>query len=154
MSTLSIEQHWSDSPEFTQTNQMLSQGLSFEAHQKKQLPPIQEFSLRIVDTSTSSIENLLGGLTGLIYFGCLYIDKLWLVPNYRHRGWGAKLIIEACKLAQSKGCSFATVCTMDWEAQPFYEKLGFEVEFTRDGYDKDSKMIFLTRRFHEQDKIC
>ena len=37
---------------------------------------------------------------------------------------------------ENRGCTFATVNTMDWEALPFYQKLGYEVECIRDGFEK------------------
>ncbi len=52
---------------------------------------------------------------------------------------------EAEKIGHQHGVRFATVNTMDWEALPFYEKLGYSVEFTREGYDKESKMFMLRK---------
>jgi ribosomal protein S18 acetylase RimI-like enzyme len=40
---------------------------------------------------------------------------------------------------------FVTLTTMDWEALPFYRKLGYEVEFVREGYEKNSKMYALRK---------
>jgi len=41
---------------------------------------------------------------------------------------------------------FATVNTMDWEALSFYQKLGYNIEFTREGFEKDSKMFMLRKK--------
>jgi hypothetical protein len=38
---------------------------------------------------------------------------------------------------------------MDWEALPFYQKLGYEVEFTREGFQKNSKMYFLRKELEK-----
>ena len=35
--------------------------------------------------------------------------------------------------------------TMDWEALPFYQKLGYQIEYVREGYEKDSKMFVLRK---------
>jgi ribosomal protein S18 acetylase RimI-like enzyme len=37
------------------------------------------------------------------------------------------------------------VNTMDWEAKPFYESLGYTVEFERKGYDLNSIAYFLRK---------
>ena len=52
---------------------------------------------------------------------------------------------EAETLGKKEGCNFATVNTMDWEALHFYEKLGYMIEFVREGYQKNSKMYFLRK---------
>lgn len=49
------------------------------------------------------------------------------------------------KIARERKCTFATVNTMDWEALPFYQKLGYSIEFVREGYDKASKMYLLRK---------
>ena len=36
---------------------------------------------------------------------------------------------------------------MDFEAKPFYEKLGYKVEFERKGYDKNTSFYFLRKDF-------
>lgn len=40
---------------------------------------------------------------------------------------------------------------MDWEALPFYQKLGYSVEFIREGYDSDSKFYFLRKPIYTQE---
>lgn len=52
---------------------------------------------------------------------------------------------EAEKVGRNNAASFVTLNTMDWEALPFYQKLGYEVEFTREGYEKESKMFMLRK---------
>jgi hypothetical protein len=34
---------------------------------------------------------------------------------------------------------------MGWEALPFYQKLGYSIEFVREGFEKESKMYMLRR---------
>ena len=52
---------------------------------------------------------------------------------------------EAEKIGREHGALFVTLNTMDWEALPFYQKLGYSIEFTRKGYEKDSKMFMLRK---------
>ena len=89
--------------------------------------------------------NVLGGASGTLFYGSLYVDTLWIDKNLRHQGWGTKLMHEAEKAGKEHGALFATLNTMDWEALPFYQKLGYSVEFTRKGYEKDSKMFMLRK---------
>jgi GNAT superfamily N-acetyltransferase len=121
----------------------LLKGINQEAFQKKNQSPIELFAYFIRDDR----ETLKGGLTGTLYYGCLYIDQLYLVPELRKQGYGTKLIQTAENLAVSEGCTFSTVNTMDWEAKGFYEKLGYSIEFKREGYKNNSILYFLRKNF-------
>ena len=70
---------------------------------------------------------------------------LWVSPELRHKGLGSKLIHECEKLGHERSCTFVSLTTMDWEALPFYQKLGYQIEFVRDGYEKNSKMYLLRK---------
>ena len=122
---------------------LLSGGISQEAYEQKGLAPVEHFGFFV---SNSKGERV-GGINGFIYYGCLYIDQLYLHPSYRKQQLGSQLMYKAEELATSKGCSFATVNTMDWEAEEFYTKLGYYREFERKGYDQASTMIFLRKDF-------
>lgn len=121
--------------------EVLFRGISEEAFQAKGLPPIRPFSIFIKDHK----QNVLGGVSGTTFYGSLYIDSLWIASSLRHQGWGTKLMKEVEKIGKERKARFATVNTMDWEALPFYKKLGYSIEFTREGYDKNSKMFMLRK---------
>jgi GNAT superfamily N-acetyltransferase len=128
---------------FPEDVNFLSDGISREAYKKKELASVEHFGFFV---STSKGERI-GGINGFIYYGCLYIDQLYLHPMYRNQQLGTQLMNKSEELAISKGCSFVTVNTMDWEAEEFYTKLGYYREFERKGYDQSSLMIFLRKDF-------
>lgn len=121
--------------------EILFRGISEEAFHAKGLPPIRPFSIFIKDQK----QNVLGGICGTTFYGSLYVDSLWIAPSLRHQRWGTKLMQEAEKIGKERSVKFITVNTMDWEAFPFYKKLGYSVEFIREGYDKNSKMFMLRK---------
>lgn len=82
-----------------------------------------------------------------MYYGCHYIDNLWLDEKLRGQRIGTDLMKAAEKLVKDKGCLFSTVNTMDWEALGFYKKLGYVVEFERTGYFNNSTLYFLRKNF-------
>lgn len=120
---------------------VLMEGLSQEATKAKGLEKIIPFAFMIKDSK----DTVLAGITGITYYGCLYIDMLWVHPDFRKKEWGMQLMHEAEKLGKKRKCGFASVTAMDWEALSFYQKLGYEIEFERKGYDKDSKMYVLRK---------
>ena len=125
----------------TEYEKILFREISQDAFRAKGLPPIQSLSVFIKDEK----QKIVGGVTGVTFYGSLYVDMLWMDKALRHQGWGTRLMQEAEKIGKERGSSFATVNTMDWEALPFYQKLGYSIEFTREGYEKGSKMFMLRK---------
>lgn len=101
------------------------------------------FGIFIRDTET---QRLLGGCNGSIVYGSIYTDQLWVDPAERGKGLGRKLMEKVHQLGREKNCKAATVGTISFQgAQPFYEKLGYQVEFVREGYVNNSTMIYLKK---------
>lgn len=125
----------------TKCGEILFNGINEEAFRKKSMEPIRTFCFSMEDSQ----KKILAGVNGVVYYGCLYVDMLWVNSELRGKGCGLRLMQEAEAFGKKQGCSFATVNTMDWEALPFYQKLGYVIEFVREGYDKNSKMYMLRK---------
>jgi len=52
---------------------------------------------------------------------------------------------KALHFAKENGCHFAFVETMQFQALGFYQKLGFELEFSRSGYANDGIFHYLKK---------
>lgn len=120
---------------------VLSEGLIEEDILQKGMDRIRPFGIFI----KRSDGTVIGGINGLSLYGSLYIEMLWIKPEWRGQGLGKKLVLESEKIGRERSCSFVTVTTMDWEALPFYQKLGYQIEFVREGYQKASKMYLLRK---------
>lgn len=121
--------------------QVLFDGISDDAAKKKGMERIKPFRIYIKDSN----QSVLGGASGITYYGCLYIDMLWVDESIRNHGFGKKIMEEAEKIGRERKCTFASLNTMDWEALPFYQKLGYQIEMVREGYQKASKMYMLRK---------
>ncbi len=121
--------------------ELLFVGLNTNAFAKKAMSAVRTVAIFHKNTE----GKLLGGLTGFSLFGCLHVDLLWVDDSMRGRGLGTQLMQAAEKAAKDRSCTFTTVNTMDWEALPFYQKLGYEIEFVRTGFEKQSTMYFLRK---------
>lgn len=119
---------------------VVSDGLSHEDFQAKGFGPHEHFGLFI-----KAEGKVVAGPTGFHYFGATYIDTLWIERDYRKQGLGTQLMREAEKCAQENGCAFVHLTTMDWEGLSFYQKLGYSLEFQRDGYAKNSTRFYLRK---------
>jgi len=67
--------------------------------------------------------GVVGGLLGHTRWNWLYVAKLWVDA----RGIGTQLLMAAEELARSRGCTNASLDTFEYQARPFYEKLGYEL---------------------------
>lgn len=56
----------------------------------------------------------------------LYLEDLFVKPEYRRRGYGKVLLVELAKLAVERGCGRMEWAVLDWNtpAIKFYESLG------------------------------
>lgn len=111
------------------------------AMEKKQLQPFKGCAFSIRDNK----RNIIAGTTAVIYYGCMFIELLWVSPSYRKQGLATKLIKRLEEEAANNKCTMITITTMDWEAKPLYEKLGYKLEFERRGYYADSIRYFLRK---------
>ena len=91
-------------------------------------------------------EGVVGGLIGHIRWRWLYVGKLWVHERARGRGVGTRLLTAAEDLARSRGCSGASLDTFEYQARPFYEKLGYELFGTLDGYPPGYRQFYLRKR--------
>nr|WP_202070134.1 GNAT family N-acetyltransferase [Rickettsia tillamookensis] len=113
-----------------------------EAREKKNLRgDLKSFSFSLLDQN----KDFIGGISGISFWGALYVSSLFVNENYRNQNYGSLLIEKAENLARERSCTFVCLSTMDFQAKPFYEKLGYKIEFTRHGYEKDSIMYLLRK---------
>ena len=80
------------------------------------------FSIR----ATAADGALLGGITGWTWGGCGGITSLWLEPQHRGEGLGARLLAAAENEIQRRGCNRVVVATMSFQAPGFYRHHGYD----------------------------
>jgi GNAT superfamily N-acetyltransferase len=70
---------------------------------------------------------LRGGAYGATMWGWLMLDGLWVAPDLRGRGLGARLLAAAEAVARRRGCRGVSLGTFDFQARVFYERHGYSV---------------------------
>jgi GNAT superfamily N-acetyltransferase len=93
-----------------------------------------------------SASRVVGGILGHTRWRWLYIAKLWVDERGRDKGVGSRLMAAAEDLARSRGCTDANLDTFDYQARPFYEKLGYELFGTLEGYPPGSRQYYLRKQ--------
>ena len=91
-------------------------------------------------------EQLVGGLLGSTQWTWLFVAHLWVAETARGAGTGRRLIMAAQKEAVARGCDHVHCDTFEFQALPFYQKLGFEVFGRLEDYPPGYTRFYLQKR--------
>ncbi|MDG1436643.1 MAG: GNAT family N-acetyltransferase [Rickettsiaceae bacterium] len=127
----------------TDCQKIILEGLKHNAYEKLGIGQSDSAFSFVIENDQDEFQ---AGISGYHYYGCFYIDILFVPKEHRSKGYGTELMQKAEELARSRDCLFMAVNTMEFEARPFYEKHGFEVEFVRSGFQKNAKMYFMRKK--------
>jgi ribosomal protein S18 acetylase RimI-like enzyme len=105
---------------------------------------------RLVNFVVKNERNeIVAGLIGGTYWGWLYVDRFWIREEYRKRGLGKKLLAMAEKEAIKRGCEFAHLDTMSFQALGFYQKQGYEVRCELKDLPRGHSKYLLVKRLNK-----
>jgi GNAT superfamily N-acetyltransferase len=94
----------------------------------------------------NSAGQVIGGLLGGSRWGWLYVDKLWIQDEYRRHGAGSRLLKAAEAEALAAGCTDVVLDTFSFQARGFYERHGYEVYASLEGFPPGHRQLFLHKR--------
>lgn len=87
----------------------------------------------------------IGGLLGHVKWRWLYVAKLWLPDTVRGHGVGSRVMAAIEDYAWSHDCLGVYLDTFEYQALPFYRKLGYELYGTLDGYPPGYRQYYLRK---------
>ncbi|HAU0262629.1 TPA: GNAT family N-acetyltransferase [Legionella pneumophila] len=102
-------------------NQILSNAL-MAFNEKIFGEKVAPFSIFLKDEANA----IRGGVIAYLQSDSIHIDIVWVDEALRRQRHGEKLLTAAEEEAIKYGCSFSTVNTMDFQAEGFYLKYGYE----------------------------
>jgi ribosomal protein S18 acetylase RimI-like enzyme len=97
------------------------------------------FTLRLDDAD----GRLVGGLSGVMACGWLFVDAVWVDAALRGHGAGRALMAHAESHAAANGCHSAWLDT--FQARGFYESIGYSVFGMLEDYPADQTRWFLRK---------
>ncbi|CAN7227764.1 GNAT family N-acetyltransferase [Rhizobium sp. LjRoot98] len=103
-----------------------------------------DFAILARDPDTQAV---VGGLYGMDSFGWAFVKYLAVVDEYRGQGLGSRLLAEAEAIARTRGYVGVWLDTFEFQAKPFYEKLGYTVFGELEGAPNVIPQYFLKKRF-------
>lgn len=89
--------------------------------------------------------KILGTVIVQLFWGQLHVKNVIVDKAARGKGIAAKLMQQAHDYGRAQGCSFVFVETLSFQAEGFYEKLGYHREFKRDGYAANAAYIYMKK---------
>lgn len=91
-------------------------------------------------------DKIIGGIDGMTGLGWLHIASFWVANNIRGSGYGKKLIAAMEMEAISRGCHGAYVFTYDFQALPFYQKVGYSIYGQLEDFPVNHTRYFLQKK--------
>jgi GNAT superfamily N-acetyltransferase len=89
--------------------------------------------------------DLVAALAGRTFGHWFYLESLWLDATIRGQGIGSQILAEAESIAKTRGCRFVILDTLDFQAKPFYERHGYQVQWTQPHYPLTGCKYFMTK---------
>lgn len=91
--------------------------------------PEQELTVQVRDDQ----DTLLGGLSGWTWGEAAGIGLVWVHPEHRRTGLGARLLLDFEREAATRGCLRVFVSSFTFQAPAFYERHGYHEILRWDG---------------------
>lgn len=89
--------------------------------------------------------QIVGGLWGKTVYDWLFVEFLVVPASLRGRDLGSRLMMTAEQIAIERGCVGAWLTTFSFQAQGFYEKLGYEVFGALENSPGENVRLFLRK---------
>ena len=107
----------------------------------------KETSQPLTVASHDKTGKLIGGVYGRTIYKNFLIHVAWVDESARGTGLGRELMLEAERMAISRGCMQAQVDTLDFQAPDFYQKLGFSLAGVIPAFDGSPARYFMFKRY-------
>ncbi len=116
-----------------QINKLLGKTKAFKEHLTRELRAYTEskagpFHAREINLRVKGKrDQMIGGLSAVKYWNCLFVDKLWVDDKHRKQGLGKRLLEKAEAEARKLGCKISHLNSHSLQAPGFYRKMGYKV---------------------------
>lgn len=97
-------------------------------------------------------DEIIGAVTGFTCYAEVYIDQLVVMEKHRGKKVGTELVRAVEEHYKGRGLNNINLCTSQFQAPRFYEKLGFELEFVRKNKDDPRLNKYFYVKFFDGNK--
>ncbi len=89
--------------------------------------------------------EVIAGAAARTFGDWLLLDTLWVSDVLRGQNIGSKLLAQLETVAKQRGCKRCLLDTLNYQARPFYEKKGYQVQWVQAGYPKTGCKYFMVK---------
>ena len=114
-----------------------------EAAAAKGLGHEVELAIFVRDAGT-----IVAGISGWTWGDCCELQSLWVAPPLRGRGLATRLLAAAEAEAAARGCSQTVHFTYGFQAQPLYERIGYELVGRVQDFPSGTDALWYRKRLH------
>ena len=90
---------------------------------------------------------LVGGLNAWTTLQNVIFEYIWVEEGFRSQGLGRKLMLAMENIARENGCIASQAYCFSFQALGFFEKMGYKILGTSDGYPHQVKEYYLIKKY-------
>lgn len=89
---------------------------------------------------------VIAGAAARTFGDWLLLDTLWVSETLRGQNVGSKILAEIENAGKARGCKKCFLETLHFQAKPFYERKGYQVEWVQENYPKTGCQYFMVKQ--------
>ena len=89
--------------------------------------------------------DIIAGAAGRSFGNWLMLNTLWVSDELRGQNVGSKILSQFEQAGKARGCSYCLLDTLNFQAKPFYQKHGYQVQWTMENYPKTGSRYYMTK---------
>jgi GNAT superfamily N-acetyltransferase len=89
--------------------------------------------------------EIIAGAAGRTFGNWLQLNTLWVCESQRGTGLGSEVLKAIEVAARQRGCTQVLLDTLNFQAMPFYQKHGYQTEWTQVNYPKTGCKYFMSK---------
>lgn len=89
--------------------------------------------------------HILAGAAGRTFGNWLMLNTLWVSEALRGQQIGSQLLSTIEEAARQRGCKWCLLDTLNFQAKPFYEKQGYQVQWSQQQYPKTGARYYMMK---------
>ncbi|WP_310734260.1 GNAT family N-acetyltransferase [Shewanella sp. SR44-3] len=98
---------------------------------------------------TNEQGEVLAGAAARSFGEWLLLDTLWVSEALRGQDIGSKVLAEIEAMGVERGCKKCLLDTLNFQAKPFYEQRGYQVQWIQQDYPKTGCKYFMVKLLSE-----
>ena len=127
-----------DDPQFAEYLEKRIEEFNVARWEVKSKPPL---AIQVTDDAGAVVAGGAGKTFGFWFL----LDNLWVSEACRGQDVGTRLLERLEAAARDRGCRHVLLDTLGFQARGFYEKFGYVVRWTQEGYPKEGRKFFMTK---------